>query len=370
MQVIHTKAPIDLPFADLCGARDAGEEAGLLLKREAVQISDLSRLPLMRLALVRIGENEHWLMRAAHHIIYDAWSWKVYLEELASFYEARIRGQPSPAAFERLQYADYAVWQRSALDPKGRGFQAIAQWWKDHLHGAPRVLALPCKRKKPSVGLDPAQGLLRWGMDPETSRLLHDLQASEGKTYFVVRLAAFVALLVLETGQPDVVLGTYVTNRNSMALQNVIGFFVNLLTLRFKFQREATFREWLSIVGKKFVETEARSQFPYEEMRKEARRHGVTPPDIQVIFSVARRRKPIKFADLQISWLDPQLDRSIDSMPWGFSINLDENDELQGCFVTFDANLYEPEGVRGLVRRYLSLLDTVARNPDVRLAAL
>ena len=371
VQVVHPKAPINLPFIDLNGVLDVERQASLLLKQEAAHISDLSQLPLMRLVLVRISENEHWLMRAAHHIIYDAWSWKVYLEELASLYDAQLRGQqPTPPALQQLQYADFAAWQRSALDPGGRSFQAMAEWWKDHLIGAPRVLELRCRRMEPSVGVDPSQGRLRWGLDPETSRLLHDLQISESTTYYIVRLAAFVVLLALESGQPDVVLGTYVTNRNSMALQNVIGFFVNLVTLRFRPDGETTFREWLSIIGKGFVEAEARSQIPYEEMRKEFLRHDMTAPDIQVIFSIAPRRKPIQFADLQISWLDPYFDSRIDAMPWGFSMNLDENDEHLNCVVTFDANLYEPIGVRRLVRRYLNLLDTVSRNPDVQLATL
>ncbi len=367
VQIAHSPEPVPLPLLDLTGTADPEEQAVLCCRREAALIFDLMLGPLVRFSLIRLRENEHWLLRVVHHITCDIWSWEVYFRELALLYEAKLRGDDPPLPdFEPLQYADYAVWQRRVLGPEGPAYKEVIAWWQRILSGASHALKLPFMRADVRTELDPAEGVIYWGVDAQTSRQLNALARTEGATPYMVRLAAFVALLATETGEPDVILGTYVANRNRMAAQNMFGFFINLATLRFRYQPRKSFREWLSIVRATVVETEARSEIPYEQLCHELRQKGVIPPDIQVIFGISRSGNVHKLADLELT----SLDRYYESMPWGFTLNFDEHDEEHSCRVTFDAGIYDPAGVRGLIDRFRRLLDAVTCNPDVVLEDL
>ena len=238
VQIVHAPAPSAIPLLDLAHAPDAKMQAAGFLQDEARRPFDLASLPLVRFwLLLRITADEHLLVRVSHHIISDTWSWKVFFRELTVFYEARLRGGDAPVPeFEPLQYGDYAVWQRRTLDTEGAAYRDAVAWWRDLFCGEPSPLELPFKRPEPVPETDPAEGLIWWGLDRAVASPLDANRRQDGATYYVVRLAAFCALLAGETGHLDLILGTYVTNRNRLETQDMFGFFSNLVTLRIRFQ--------------------------------------------------------------------------------------------------------------------------------------
>src|SRR4051812_13027596 len=88
-------------------SRIAGEEGGGQF--------NLSRGALFRAKLVRLNAEDHVLLVTMHHIVSDGWSLGVLIREVAALYEAFSAGRPSPLPALAIQYADYAIWQRSWL---------------------------------------------------------------------------------------------------------------------------------------------------------------------------------------------------------------------------------------------------------------
>ncbi|HWS54555.1 MAG TPA: amino acid adenylation domain-containing protein, partial [Pyrinomonadaceae bacterium] len=117
VQVIAEGADVRLPVTDLSRLDEASREAeaARLFKAEAEQPFDLTRGPLLRASLLRLGVDEHALLLTMHHIASDAWSLGVLVREAAALYEAFAAGSPSPLAELPVQYADYAAWQRRYL---------------------------------------------------------------------------------------------------------------------------------------------------------------------------------------------------------------------------------------------------------------
>jgi amino acid adenylation domain-containing protein len=364
-QISHPPEPTILPLLDLTGAADAKERATQLLKEESRRPFDLSRGPLMRFILARIGPNEHWLLRISHHIITDTWSWKVYFRELAVFYEAILRGEtPSLAESMPLQYGDYAAWQQRVLNQKGPVYQEAIEWWKKLLRKGPRPLKPPFCRARPLEDATPADGLIWWGLNRTVSRRLDQFGREEGATYYGLRLAAFVSLLAYQTGKRDLVLGTYVTNRNRVEVQEMFGFFSNLTTLRLNCDLRQTYRQWISVVRKMVAETQARAEIPYEQLVEELQRQRVKPPEVRLIFGISDHHAPVYFGDTKLTWIE----RRMESMPWGFTISFDQHNEETRCRASFDAHLYDPDLVRKMIDQYLRFLDVVSQNPDTPMA--
>jgi len=367
VQIVHLPVPVPVPLIDLAQASDAAEQATRFLRSEARRPFDLASLPLLRWWLVRIREDVHWLLRVYHHIIADGWSWNVFFRELGLLYEATLRGEEPPLPeFEPLQYGDYAVWQRRALSPEGHAYQSALAWWKSLFSDEPPPLELPFRRPEPLPEADPSEGLIWWGLAPETSKRLENVRRGEGATFYVIRLAAFVAVLARETGQPDVVVGTYVTKRNRVEIQDMFGFFSDLATLRLRCDFTRTFHEWVSEVRQTVGETQSHCEIPYEQLCQDMRIHGLNPPEIRAIFGVSDHTAAVTFGGLEMTWLD----RRMETMPWGFSLTFDQHNEQHRCRVDFDARIYDPEGVRALIEGFLRFLDAASSHPDQKLIHL
>ena len=151
VQVIADAHPLTLNVIDL--SHLAADERWTSLRRfaenEVRQPFDLSQAPLMRVKLLRLGEEEHALLYTMHHLISDGWSSSVLLSEVVALYTAFINNEPSPLANPRIQYADFAVWQRQCLE--GAGLEVYLDYWRRQLADAPPELALPVTRTRPRL---------------------------------------------------------------------------------------------------------------------------------------------------------------------------------------------------------------------------
>lgn len=359
--IIHSPTPTSLQYFDLSGVSDPQAQAEKIFKSEAAFVFDLSRLPLLRFTLVQLRENEYQLLRLSHHIIADDATWLIYFRELAALYEAKLRGNAMALPdFAQIQYADYAAWQRKAFDPDTPSCRKAVLWWKDNLAGAPPPPSLPFARIQPKEDASPAEGVIFWGIDHHISDRLNALASAQNATRLMVRLAAFAALLLAECGLPELVVGLYCTARNRLPLQSMMGDFSNLISLRFHSKPEKTFIQWLAVVRRQVLDAEAHSAIPYETLREQLQREGCDLPKIRIIFHTSPLHRLIEFAALKLTWMRQRLD----AMPWGFTLTVDEHAEQHDCRVTFDANFYEPAGVRALLHRYEKLLDVASRYPD------
>src|SRR6185295_14260945 len=227
---------------------------------------DLARGPLMRTALVRLGEEEHVLLMSRHHIVGDAWATGILVRELAALYGAFRAGLPSPLPELAIQYADYAVWQRQWF--QGPVLERELAYWRQQLAGVPSVLRLPTDRPRsaaPTFRGD-SQPLRLSG---ELSGRLRALARQEGATPFMVLLAAFQALLFRLARQRDLVVGSPVANRNRIETESLIGFFVNVLALRGRLNGGLTFSGLVTQARETSLEAHAHQDLPFEKLIEE-----------------------------------------------------------------------------------------------------
>lgn len=367
VQIAHPSQPVTLPFLDLTAVPDPEAQALIACKREAAWVFDPEHGPLAKFLLIRLRDGEHWLMRTAHHIICDSRSWVVFFRELSVLYEAALRGEklslgePLP-----LQYGDWAFWERQTFHPKAAASKAAVAWWRATLSSAPRTMRLPFRRLRSRTGLDPALGMIHWGLNPEISRRLDAFGAEHAATPYMIRLAAFVALLAFETRQRDVVLGTYMSSRNRMVLQGIFGPFTNLVTLRFACEAKLNFHDWLERVRRQIGATESYCGIPYDNLCEALRAEGVTIPAISAIFSISHHHDRVQFGGLEIT----RLSYLTDSMPWGFSMNFDPDDEEHEWRTSFDARKYDPAKVQAFLDRFRGFLETVSLQPDLPISEI
>jgi amino acid adenylation domain-containing protein len=369
-QVINPAMSIKLPVTDLRELTDEEREAEVtrLASEEAHRPFDLSGGPLLRVELLKLSDDEHVALLTMHHIVSDGWSMGVLVREISTLYEAFTQGKPSPLAELKIQYADFAAWQREWL--QGEALERQLSYWREQLAGAPPVLQLPTDRVRPSLRT------YRGAREPvvfpaELSGQLKSLCRREGVTLFMTLLAAFKILLSRSTGQTDIIVGTDVANRNNREIEPLIGFFINQMVLRTDLSGNPTFREMLARVRQVALEAYAHQDLPFEKLVE-----AVNPDreaSVMPLFQTKLVLQNVPANTLEGSGLMLR-ELAADNQPgmakYDLMLTLTEaEDAVQGA-VEYSVELFDARTIARLVRHFEALLRRAVEQPDARLDEL
>jgi amino acid adenylation domain-containing protein/non-ribosomal peptide synthase protein (TIGR01720 family) len=368
VQIVRPADPIRLDPLDLQmladGAREA--EARRLIQVEAERPFDLSRGPLCRTSLLRLGEEEHLLLLTIHHIISDGWSLGILRRELGTLYNAFCENRPSPLAELAIQYGDYAAWQRGWL--QGPALENRLSYWMEHLKGAPMLLELPTDRPRPPV--QTFRGAKRRArFSPQIKQELLKLGQREGVTLFMLLLAAFEVLLYRYSGQEDIIIGTPIANRTRTELEGLIGFFANTLALRADLSGDPSFAELLSQVKEAALGAYANQDLPFDTLVDEMQpaRSLSYSPILQVVFMLQNApRETLELDGLRMQsfggeGVSTKFDLSLMLVADGNGLSA----ELEYSTDQFDAARMER-----LLGHFETLLGAIVANPNQRISRL
>ncbi|WP_367616926.1 amino acid adenylation domain-containing protein [Pseudomonas muyukensis] len=264
-QVIDAQANLLLDRLDLPRAPGQTEEQALkaYIQEQTRELFDLARGPLLRVKLLRLAEDDHVLVLTQHHIVSDARSMQVMVEELVALYAAEVRQVPAQLPALAVQYSDYAIWQRHWMEAGERERQLA--YWLQRLGQAQPVLSLPSDRPRPATRSYQGARLAR-RFATDLGRAVHDLARQHEATPFMVLLAAFQALLARYSGERDIRVGVPVANRNRPETERLIGFFVNTQVLRAEVDPQQSFVQLLAQVREAAVGAQAHQDLPFEQL--------------------------------------------------------------------------------------------------------
>ena len=368
VQLIDPPGGLVLARHDLSGlAVDVREAAARrLVEAEAALPFDLAAGPLFRAGLIDLGDDQHLLLLTAHHIVSDGWSQGVINRELTALYAAYAAGQPSPLVEPALQYADYALWQRSWLT--GAEFDRQLDYWRGHLAGAPLVLELPTDRPRPAVASF-SGAAVPFSIPAELTARLDALARRHGATLFMTLLAAFEVVLSRWSGQDDFVVGSPIAGRTHQASEDLVGFFVNTLALRADLSGDPSFIDLLARVRETTLGAYAHQDLPFEKLVADLQpqRDLGRQPIVQVMFA---------FNDLG----DDQLHlagqkvrphgSNQTSAKFDLTLTLSEVGDGFAGAVEYALDLFEASTIERLALRFLHALERLADAPDRSLSSV
>ena len=306
-QKIHPPYKIALPVLDLESFPESEREAEAqkAIAKEQEQPFDLVQDRLLRVMLVRLSPDNHLFCLTMHHIVADGWFNSIFMRELTTLYEAFCAGKPSPLEELTLQYADFAAWQRDHF--QGEILQRQVNYWKQQLAGIPPLLELPSDRQRPTLQTFTGDKHL-FHLNKHLTQQLRDLSKKSGATLFITLLTAFATLLYRYSDQSDVVVGSPIANRNRSEIEGIIGFFVNTLAFRTKFEDNPTFEQLLTQVRQTALEAYEYQDLPFEKLVEELKpeRSLSHSPVFQTMFILQNFPLPkLSMSGLDISILEP-----------------------------------------------------------------
>jgi len=367
VQVIAPELRVPLEITDLTslpeGEREA--EARRLAMEEVKRPFHLATGPLVRALLIKIADNDHALVVNTHHIISDRWSLGVLSQELAALYEAYAAGQPSPLPELGIQYADYAVWQRQYL--AGAALDRQLEYWKQQLAGAPPTLDLPTDRPRQALE-NFWGGVHKQTLPADLVKDLRTLSRQQSATFFMTLLAAFQVLLARWSGQNDLVIGTDLANRTRVETEPLIGFFVNLLPIRARYQGDPVFADILKQTREASLGAFGHQDIPFDKLVEELRpeRKLTHNPLVQVLFVMQNTPQTTReFAELKVGPLGVGSTSRFDLVLF---IN-DPEGTPYGSWM-YNPNLFDASTIIRVAGLYEALLFRVANDAAIPLGRL
>jgi amino acid adenylation domain-containing protein len=363
-QLILSPAPFALHVRDLSQRTFDESEWEAVLKAEAVRPFDLKRGPLARGTLFRLSPQEHVLLINLHHIICDQWSINLFFSELAEHYIAMLSNARTPSAELPVQYADFAVWQRSALT--GPSFQKQLDYWREKLRGTVPGLVLATDYPRPPF--PSYRGRTQFfSLPADLAATLKQVGREQSATLFMTLLAGFKLFLHRYCRQNDILVGSPMMRRDREEMQRVIGFFVNTHALRTDLEGDPNFIELLGRVRETVLGAEAHQAVSVEQVVRALCLER--DPRSRSLFQLVCSLQPAP--STEVSWGELSVDHiEIDNGGAKFDWSLLFTETHQGLQLRceYSTDLFEAASVTRRIRHFETLLRGIVAEPTRRLS--
>ena len=284
IQKVHDPAPVRFAVTDLSGEPKPEEALETHFTRAHGSRIDPTKLPLAHWSLVRLHAQDHALIAIEHHIVHDGASTARLLEELSHLYTAEIAGcghalPPLPA-----QFRDFASWQSDLI--VGDWGQRTLAYWRSCLDGAPPLTVLPTDRPR-STRQTYRGNTLRRTLSTDLAREIAQRAGESGTTCYVMMLAAYCILLAQYGNRAEIVIGSALANRRTVASERLLGMLVNTVPLRIELQGISTLGELIDRVSATVLEAQVHQDVPFEKIVEQLApaRSANALPFYQTLFS-------------------------------------------------------------------------------------
>jgi hypothetical protein len=186
---------------------------------------DLSKAPLMRVALVRLADQRYEMMWSTHHLYIDGWSWPILVADLSECYGALGDGR-EPLLPPACPYERYVRWLDHEA-PDGESF------WRQELAGFVAPSPIDLEQEPVSEASDEA-GEVVVTLASDASDGLIALARGGQTTVSVVVQGAWGLLLFHIGAAEDVVFGAAYSGRPAEipGVQGMVGPCVNNIPVR------------------------------------------------------------------------------------------------------------------------------------------
>ncbi|MDQ0191714.1 non-ribosomal peptide synthetase/type I polyketide synthase [Paenibacillus wynnii] len=356
VQIIHSTARAPITYSD---KTVSSHEDIRHLIYEFIKPFDLEKAPLFRVELINTGVDNYLLLFDLHHIIADGTSVEIITRDFNELYF----GELAPA---KIQYKDFAVWQRDYL--KSQEIEEQKEFWLQQLGDHLPVLELPIDFKRPPVK-DFAGSRIYFDLDRQLTSKLVDLAQTSEATLFMIMLSAWNILLARYSGQEDIIVGTPVAGRTQEEIEETVGMFVNMLAMRNHPENGKRFIDFLNEVKENSLKAFENQNYQFDELVEQLnlKRELSRNPLFDVCFDFQN----MEVYDLEIN--------GIRFTPYSFETNSAAYDLVLTCqenkkdqvitgFFEYSTGLFKKETVERMARHFREILIHITQEKDVRIS--
>jgi fengycin family lipopeptide synthetase D len=329
---------------------------------------DLSRVPLLKIKLICLSEDNYLFLFNMHHIISDGWSIEVMLKEFETYYNSFLNNLEDPLQPLRIQYKDYATWQNKILGEESLG--VVKDYWQKKLSKPRPLLNLPADYSR-SESFTMDGDMLQYSIDDAQAKALKDIGSGLNASLYMTLLSAVYILLHKYTGEEDIMVGSPVAGRQHYDLENQVGFFINTIVLRNEINPEHTFEELLVKVKETLAGAFDNQVYPFDRLVDELDVERIQNRNPLFDVMVAWMVKNGMGMKLQFSGIEADgLDFRISSSMFDLSFLFDENEGKVEFAIEYNTSLFRKERIQNMSVHFRKLLESITANPKEKIKNL
>ncbi|MEF2965234.1 amino acid adenylation domain-containing protein [Paenibacillus sp. M1] len=321
---------------------------------------DLAAEPLFHAMLVRLSGEEHILAVCMHHIVSDGWSMGVLLKTWMQAYQTLMTGAEPDFPELPVSYADYANWQIANLET-GKWDGHLA-YWKSRIEGAGTAALAPDNRYPDEEGH--SGGEVRFSLPDELCGKLAAFSAASGITMFAALFSLFNILLYRYTRETKIVIGTPIANRNYTEIEELVGYFANLLPLRTDIDPNSSFRELAGQVMRSAMEDYTHQDYPFDRLIEvlQPRRTQQLIPLVRNLFTYQNYAiPPLSLAGVEAEYL-PLYNFTSKS---DLLLSMVTRDGRIEARLEYDRRLFHHATMQRFARNFVRLAGSAMEQPDL-----
>jgi hypothetical protein len=342
----------------------AQEERVSALLADANRPYDLAHGPLLRAGTARMGPARHVMFFAAHHLVADLWSTKVFIHELSRLYAAVLEERDPGLPPLRLQYPGYARWQRERFEADRLGHEA--SYWRARLD---TFESLRFDGDVDDEVGDTTCELVSAPLTEDLSGGVLALGRSLGVTPFTTLLGSFFVMAYGRTHQSHMLVDSLVANRDRGELEAMIGMFAGSLPLRAVVRESMTFAELVRNVQEDCLSAYAHQHLPFRKVQEITSSGGdcvVPRPRVCFALQAAPFRVPA-FGPAAISAFDTV---STSTPTWDQWWQVVRRGSALDVVVVYKPQVFTAACVREFCAEYIAVLDAAVRQPGACISEL
>lgn len=335
---------------------------------------DLENDALYRVRLYRQAKDSWYFAVTIFHIISDAWSNYMFIDELQSLYDNFANGKDHQLPEIKRSYRDFVEWEQRMVNST-RG-SSMYKYWIRHLPKEIPVLELPTDKQRPAVQTNNGSSF-SFTIDADVVSELKILAKEMETTVFVVLLSVYYTLLHKYSGQEDIIVGTPVAGRSQPEFSNIYGYFVNPLPMWASFKNDPSFRAFIRQVRERVLMGLDNSEFPFSLLvdRLDIDHDPSRSSVFQVLFVLLNHRVeqigmdndnvayykgfPMKF--LQIPEEEGQFD---------LTLSMYEENGIYHGILKYNTDLFTLPTISRMANHYRELVRGVLKDPERPISVL
>jgi acyl-CoA synthetase (AMP-forming)/AMP-acid ligase II/acyl carrier protein len=350
VQVIHDNMELKIDYHDISEKEDQNLYIQNMIN-EFVRPFNLEITPLFRIAVVQLNEKDHMIFFDKHHIIWDGFSTSIFLKEFFHLYRDNTLSEI------RLQYKDYAVWQKELRDKTLLKKQE--EFWVNQFADKIPVLSLPSDFPRPEIRTTKANKV-HFMADDVFVKALKGIALENKTTIYIVLLTCFYILLEKYSNQEDIIIGSVISGRGHQDLDNTIGMFVNTLAVRNYPKGDKHFRDFLKEVKENVISAFENQDFQFEELiaKLALKRDLSRNPLFDVMFILQNIKMP-ELQDLVVC------EFNIEASQYDLVLEAVESGDAIIFNFKYSTDLFKRETIDRITKDYLKVLENIIDNQNI-----
>ena len=370
VQVVHGYQEVSFTKIDV-SELDENSLRNLVLEKSREQF-DLENGNVFRVFLFSKNEIDNVLLISTHHISTDGRSVETMMEELGKLYESEVKDLSDSLLPAEKYYHEFISAQEEFVNSDKAKSQL--EYWTNELSGELTDLDLPNDRPRPPMQTYNG-GTVYFELDAELVDKLKQISKESGATLFAFMLSCYLLFLRKHSSNIDISSGIAAAGRSFPGFENVMGYFINPVTIRTQITDEMTFDELLSVTKRKVLHAVDNQDIPFQLVVEQLMhsRDASRSPVFQTFFGLQRIQGDDSIQELIVpgnesaivDWAGLKLKPyQISQQEGQFDITAEfaeGKDVFSGAF-KYNTDLFDRSTVEKMSEHFLNLLRQIAEN--------